>query len=90
MIPSGSAWPEGAWRALVAAAPFGGPAPVPCAVAAVMDCEAKGERGRPMPEDLNLPTFVRMDVLGRAVAALDGARSAEVKAATRRDGRPVL
>jgi hypothetical protein len=73
-----------------AAAPFDGSAPMLCAVVTVMDCDTKGECSRRTPEEVNLPTFVRVDVPGRALASPDGKRTAEVKTVTRLDGRLIL
>ena len=73
-----------------AAAPFDGSAPMLCAAITVMDCDPKGECSRRMPEEVNLPTFVRIDVSGRIIASSDGSRTAEVKLLTRLDGSLIL
>jgi hypothetical protein len=73
-----------------AAAPFDGSAPMLCAAMTVMDCDPKGECSRRMPEEVNLPAFVRVDVPGRTLASPDGSRTAEVKSVTRLDGSLIL
>jgi hypothetical protein len=73
-----------------AAAAFDGSAPMFCAVMTVMECDPKGECSRRLAEDVNLPTFVRVDVSGRALASPDGKRTAEVKSVTRLDGSLIL
>ena len=73
-----------------AAAPFDGSAPMLCAAITVMDCDPKGECSRRLPEEVNLPTFVRVDVPGRTLASPDGSKTAEVKSVTRLDGSLIL
>ncbi len=73
-----------------AAAPFDGSAPMLCAAVTVMDCDPKGECSRRTPGEVNLPTFVRIDVAGRTIASPDGGKKAEVKSMTRLDGSLIL
>jgi hypothetical protein len=72
------------------AAPFDGSAQMLCAAASVVDCHPNGECSRRLPEEVNLPTFVRVDVPGRTLASPDGSRKAEVKSVTRLDGSLIL
>jgi hypothetical protein len=75
-----------------AAAPIvDGSRPLVCAATDVMACEEAKSCTRELPENVNLPTFVRIDAGGRRIEAMDGShRSAEIATLSRANGHLLL
>jgi hypothetical protein len=79
---------------------FQTPAPAPaydgsrillCAATDVMACEGGGACTREAPDEVNLPTFVRIDASRRRIDAVDGTnRTAEITGMTSSDGKLVM
>ena len=62
-----------------------------CAATDVMACEDTKSCTRESPENVNLPTFVKIDAGGRRIEAMDGTnRSAEIATLTRAEGHLLL
>lgn len=73
---------------LAAAGPFDGSRPFLCAVTTVMECSASGSCERQIPDEVNSPKFVRVDVAARTVSA--GDRKSQLKSVARVDGELIL
>jgi len=76
--------------AAVPAAPMDGSAPLLCALNTVMECARRGECERSTAEDAEVPAFVRIDVRGRVLSTVDGARTSPIASTQRVNGRLMI
>jgi hypothetical protein len=76
--------------AAVPAAPMDGSAPILCALSSVMECARRGECERSTAEDAQVPAFVRVDVRGRVLSTVDGARTSPIASTQRVNGRLMI
>jgi hypothetical protein len=73
---------------LAAAGPYDGSRPFLCAVTTIMECDASGQCERQVPDGVNSPMFIRVDVAGQAISA--GAKKSQLRSASRLDGELIL
>jgi len=74
---------------LAAAGPYDGSRPFLCAVTTIMECDASGQCERQIPDGVNSPTFIRVDVAAQTVSAGANKKS-QLKSVTRLDGELIL
>jgi hypothetical protein len=80
----------GAWPG-EAAPPYDGSAPLLCAVSSIVECENTATCERRQLEEAGMPTFFRVNFADATVIAADASGAkAEVRTATRADGRLIL
>ena len=79
---------------LAAAGPYDGSRPFLCAVTTIMECDASGQCERQIPDGVNSPAFIRVDVAAKAVSSsgeqTGGAKNSQLKTVTRLDGELIL
>ena len=76
--------------ASAAAAPLDGSAPMLCSLASVMECPAHSECTRSVPDGINVPSFVRVNVGTRQLSTIDGGRTSPVASVARENGNLML
>jgi hypothetical protein len=74
---------------LAAAGPFDGSRPFLCAVTTIMECDAAGQCERQIPDGVNSPKFVRVDLAAQAVSA-DAGKKSQLKSMAHVDGELIL
>ena len=72
------------------AAPLDGSAPMLCSLASVVECPARGECTRSVPDGVNVPSFVRVNVGARQLSTVDGGRTSPVANVARENGHLML
>ena len=68
-----------------AAAPFDGSRPFLCAVTTITECDVSGQCERQIPDGVNSPRFIRVDLGAQAISA-DGGKKSSLKSVTHVDG----
>jgi hypothetical protein len=72
-----------------AAGPYDGSRPFLCVVATIMECAASGQCERHITDDVDAPTFIRVDVAGKMLTAGANKKS-PISSVTRLDGELIL
>lgn len=73
---------------LAAAGSYDGSRPFLCSVTTVMECDASGSCERQIPDGVNTPKFIRVDVAARTVSTAD--KKSQLKNVARVDGELIL
>jgi len=74
---------------LAAAGSFDGSRPFLCAVTTIMECDAAGQCERQIPDGVNSPKFIRVDLAAQAVSA-DAGKKSQLKSMAHVDGELIL
>ena len=79
----------GAAELAAAAGPFDGSRPFLCAVTTIMECGAGGQCERHLPDGVNSPSFIRIDLAAQSVSA-DAGKKSQLKSVAHVDGELIL
>src|SRR5262245_23819362 len=79
----------GAAAAASAAGPYDGSRPILCVVTSIMECSAAGHCERQLSDRGSSPSFIKVDVAGKAITA-EGTKRSELKNVARVDGELIL
>ena len=73
-----------------AAGKYDGSAPMLCVPLFVTECGAEGECKRGTPESVNLPQFIRVDVMAMAIRSEEQKRESPIKTVEHMNGKLIL
>ena len=63
------------WPQFASAEPIDGSSSCLCAITQVVECDSKGKCDEVEPEDVNIPTFIKIDFKNKSLMGVDGANS---------------
>ena len=72
------------------AAPLDGSAPMLCSLGTIMECTPKGDCERNVPDGVNVPSFIKVNVAGKILSTIDGSRTSPVNTVMRENGSLML
>lgn len=69
-----------------------GSSPCLCAITKVIECDSQGECAETSPEEVNIPTFIKVDFNAKTLSGVDIAdsRTTPIKSLEQSDGRIML
>lgn len=72
------------------AAPLDGSAPMLCSLGTIIECSARGDCERSVPDGVSVPSFFKVNVAERVLSTVDGDRTSPVGNVQRENGLLML